>query len=428
MKYSIMMSERNDVKISVIIPVYNCEDYIEECLQSVIRQSCKDIEVLCIDDGSADRSADIIETMKKCDSRIRLFRQKNQGAGSARNLGIRQAKGEYLAFLDADDYYLDRDALKIMYDLSKEKGVPVCGGRFWKFENQKMREEKLFHQDFYVGNFDEKIYQYEDFQIDYGYTCFLFDHRLFQDGKLFFPDYRRFQDPPFLVRAMYAAGRFTVADVDLYCYRVPNMPNRFTTDKVKDLIRGLSDNLQFASENGLNLLFDKTLTRLEYEYADIICHNLETDRTELLELLLNANKIAAQGVYKEKYIIRPLQKLLEYAVCADAEYEKHLLEWLKKQNQFAIYGAGKLAKAFLRYLERNEMRESVSVIVVSALTDNEASLEGIPVIEAGAFGKQDEFLLVAVNGGFHKEIEDLFHDLGYEKYLLLSDVFLNALP
>lgn len=89
--------------ISIIIPVYNAEFYLEECLDSIKSQSHPDFEVLCVNDGSTDRSEEICERYVREDKRFRLYSQENSGVSVARNLGIEQAKGEYLCFVDSDD-------------------------------------------------------------------------------------------------------------------------------------------------------------------------------------------------------------------------------------------------------------------------------------------------------------------------------------
>ena len=90
-------------KISVIIPVYNAEPYIRQCLQSVIRQTCRNLEILVIDDGSTDRSAKICRELSLTDNRIQVYGQKNGGISRARNHGLEIAAGEYIFFLDSDD-------------------------------------------------------------------------------------------------------------------------------------------------------------------------------------------------------------------------------------------------------------------------------------------------------------------------------------
>lgn len=90
-------------KISVIIPMYNAEHFIDQCIQSVICQTYENLEILVIDDGSADKSYEICERMKALDGRIRVLQQENGGVSSARNRGIDAATGEYVFFLDSDD-------------------------------------------------------------------------------------------------------------------------------------------------------------------------------------------------------------------------------------------------------------------------------------------------------------------------------------
>ena len=94
----------NNPKVSVIIPVYNTQFWLRECLDSVLRQTLGDFEVICVDDGSTDRSASILQEYAKKDARFRIIFQENQGQSAARNAGLKAARGEYIYFLDSDDY------------------------------------------------------------------------------------------------------------------------------------------------------------------------------------------------------------------------------------------------------------------------------------------------------------------------------------
>lgn len=107
------------IKVSVIIPVYNVENYLKQCLDSVLNQTLKEIEIICVDDGSTDSSLSILEEYKKQDSRVKVVCQKNAGAGAARNAGLRIAEGEYLSFLDSDDFF-EPDMLEEAYKKAEE--------------------------------------------------------------------------------------------------------------------------------------------------------------------------------------------------------------------------------------------------------------------------------------------------------------------
>ena len=107
-------------KVSVIIPVYNAESYIRQCLDAVVGQTLKEIEIICVNDGSTDGSAQILEEYAKKDERIRVITQKNGGAGAARNAGMKAATGEYYSFLDADDFF-EPTMLEDAYNKASEK-------------------------------------------------------------------------------------------------------------------------------------------------------------------------------------------------------------------------------------------------------------------------------------------------------------------
>ena len=106
-------------KVSVLIPVYNVESYLDQCLTSVLGQTLKDIEVICVNDSSTDGSLEILNKYAKQDTRVQVVTQKNAGAGAARNRGLSMASGEYLSFLDADDFF-EPDMLEKQYQMAEE--------------------------------------------------------------------------------------------------------------------------------------------------------------------------------------------------------------------------------------------------------------------------------------------------------------------
>lgn len=113
------------IKVSVIIPVYNAEDFLRPCLDSILGQTLQEIEVICVDDGSTDSSWSILESYEQADARVRIFRQENAGAGAARNTGLAYAAGEYLSFLDSDDFF-EPDMLEQAYRHAKEADAQIA--------------------------------------------------------------------------------------------------------------------------------------------------------------------------------------------------------------------------------------------------------------------------------------------------------------
>lgn len=120
--------EKNEELISIILPVYNVEKYLRRCLDSIINQTYKNIEIIIVNDGSTDNSLDICNEYYEKDSRIKIITKKNEGLGMARNTGINNASGEYVCFFDSDDF-IERDAIEKMYNvIEKEHPQLVCYG------------------------------------------------------------------------------------------------------------------------------------------------------------------------------------------------------------------------------------------------------------------------------------------------------------
>ncbi len=105
----------NKPKVSIIVPVYNVENYLNRCLDSLINQSFDDIEIICINDGSTDRSLEILKDYEKKDNRVKIINKENSGVSNCRNKGIKVSNGEYIVFVDSDDW-IDIDTYEIMMD------------------------------------------------------------------------------------------------------------------------------------------------------------------------------------------------------------------------------------------------------------------------------------------------------------------------
>ena len=127
-------------KISIIVPVYNVEEYIGTCLKSLVEQTLEDIEIICINDGSTDNSIRIIQYFMQNDFRIKLINTSNNGQGIARNIGIQNAKGEYIAFVDPDDW-VDNDMYLKMYNQAQllNSDIVICNYIRW-FEDSKKEQ------------------------------------------------------------------------------------------------------------------------------------------------------------------------------------------------------------------------------------------------------------------------------------------------
>ncbi len=254
----------NEKKISVIIPVYNVEQTIRQCLKSVLNQSLKELEVICIDDGSTDKSLSILCLYSMQDSRIIVNTQNNSGAGVARNEGLKIAKGEFIAFIDPDDEYPDNDVLRCLYTNAKKNKVNICGGNTLICGPKGMtRNEEIFFEK-------EGIWLYQDWQKAYGYSQFIYRREFLEKNKIVFPEYRRFQDPPFFVRAMVEAKEFYAINKEVYQYNFQPDHVKWNEEKICDLVRGIKDCIIISKENNLSKLHYETVMLLEKSFFDRI--------------------------------------------------------------------------------------------------------------------------------------------------------------
>lgn len=236
-KHSEINSQTTQVKISIIMPVYNAIEFLRESIDSVCNQAFKEWELICVDDGSTDNSLDVLKEFAEKDSRIIVITQKNQGAGVARNNALNKARGEYVGFLDADDMFPANTTLNILYNSAIKHKVSICGGSL-----KILREDGSFFTDFSGAGYgqrfsNEGVSLYSDYQFDYGYQRFIYKREMLVDNNIVFPKYRRFQDPPFMVKAMIVADKFYHISEPTYTYRLGHKNVNWTSDKVWEIGR-----------------------------------------------------------------------------------------------------------------------------------------------------------------------------------------------
>ena len=142
-----------DIKVSVIMPIYNAYDYLRPAIDSVLDQTLREIELICIDDGSTDSSFELIKEYQQRDERIRIVTETNAGPALARNNGIKRARGEYLAFLDADDFF-EPTLLEKLYNIAKEKDLDIAISGYDMYNSRKATFENALpseHEEIYDG-------------------------------------------------------------------------------------------------------------------------------------------------------------------------------------------------------------------------------------------------------------------------------------
>lgn len=224
------------MKISVIVPVYNTQDYLKECIDSVLNQSLADFELICIDDGSTDGSLKILKDYEKKDGRIKVISQKNRGLGASRNVGLRMAQGEYVLFLDSDDYLRD-DALENLYNMAVYHDLDLIFFKIVNFNNRTGRQShsEYFDMKFLKGIVGDDVFNWTNvkdsiFDISVTATSKLFKRDLISDIE--FPEGLLFEDNLFFTKVIFKAKRAYFYDDYFYYRRI--RPDSITNSYYED--------------------------------------------------------------------------------------------------------------------------------------------------------------------------------------------------
>ena len=246
-------------KIAVIIPVFNSEMYLEDCLRSVTDQTLKEIEVFCVDDGSTDNTSSIVLEFSKKDERIKHILTEHYGPGHARNIGIEASDSEFIVFMDSDDIYPNEATLEKLYNSALKNNAQICGGSWSELVDSKIVTR--FSDAGYMFQNDGLI-NYRDYQFDHGYHRFIYSSEMIKKNNIVFPDYLRYQDPPFFVNAMICAKEFYALQEPTYCRRVKKEDPFDSPRKIFDLFLGLRSVFEIAEENDLKDLRARTAKRI----------------------------------------------------------------------------------------------------------------------------------------------------------------------
>lgn len=210
-------------KVSIILPVYNVAPYLRQSLDSVIAQTLKDIEIICVDDGSTDESGKILDEYKEKDKRIKVIHKKNAGTGAARNDGLKVATGECIGFVDPDDWILP-NMYERLYNILQDKNLDIVMFTPDVFNDQTQKHEGfLYFQD---SNFpkilDDKIFNKDDISPFSYPMCVwnkLYRKKLFDENNIDFAEGLDFEDHKVIFKSLFTAKRIYFIREKLYVYR-----------------------------------------------------------------------------------------------------------------------------------------------------------------------------------------------------------------
>ena len=410
------------IKVSVIIPIYNSEAYLEKCLQSVINQTLKEIELICVNDGSTDNSLEILQRYALKYNNIIVINQENCGVGKSRNKGIDIAKGKFVAFMDSDDFYPDYDVLECLYNSAIENDVHICGGSLSMLKGEKIINDYYgWLQDFTFES--DCIMNYFEYQFSAGFTRFIYNLDFLKKNNLYFPTYSIYEDPPFFVKSMACAHRFYAMKKFTYCYRVGHKTASLSLKKTIDYAKGVLDVLNISKEYRFDKLHTIVVNKIHEVVSPAIYKYVAEGNMELLELLNKINNSIDHKLLNQENEMPTDLYLLDYQsivryVEQNRKKETEFINTLKKYKDIVIFGAGRVGMDVAEYLK---CIDGINIIcfAVSKKADNPDELNGIPVkcVKDITQYKESALVLIATYSGLHKEIKDILNQLDFKNIL-----------
>ena len=231
-------------KVSIVIPVYNVEKYLRQCMDSIVSQTLKDIEIICIDDGATDHSGAILDEYAAKDDRVKVFHRKNGGYGVAMNAGLREATGDYIGIVEPDDF-IEPDTYDTLYNKAVETGVDFVKANVWAFFNDCSYVIKTFKEG---GPYDRVVTQeeYLPFYTDMGCRIWSFIYRsdfLKKNGINFLETPgASYQDTSFWLKVMFDAKSGYFFERAFYHYRSDNPSSSIHQDtKILNVVTELHE-------------------------------------------------------------------------------------------------------------------------------------------------------------------------------------------
>lgn len=228
------------MKVSVIIPIYNCASYISDCIASLKSQTFSDFEVLLVDDHGQDRSIDVAKLCVEGDTRFRFLEtSKNSGPGIARNVGIDAAKGDYISFIDSDDI-IDNTFLEKLYNaVDEDRDLSYC-----QLKYQGGKKDGLIHRNPILNSTEISASERKTFLSHFVTfsVCFMYRREFLDENNLRFPSLRNSEDTNFLTRNLLLAKSIACVDEPLYtyCIREQSLTTGLNPHKAKERIQALN--------------------------------------------------------------------------------------------------------------------------------------------------------------------------------------------
>ena len=309
------MPERG-VLISIIVPIYKVEQYLDKCIQSIINQTYKNLQIILVDDGSPDKCGKICDEYALKDNRIEVIHKINGGLSDARNVGIGRAKGKYIGFVDSDDY-IEKDMYENMYNLLEERNADVCICNFYNVieNNNIIKNPNNGIQEYNKIDILKEILLDKQIQ-SYAWNK-LYKSELFDNVK--YPVGKKYEDIGTTFYILEKCNKVVVTDLPKYYY----------LNRIDSIVNNLSEQTVIDYVDLINERYDY----IENKYSELRRYNIYYLARTLITAYADLQKLKKPG----KEIIEKLDNLYNKTKKAINEYEKEVIDLFDEKQKMQLY-------------------------------------------------------------------------------------------
>ncbi|WP_320035350.1 glycosyltransferase family 2 protein [Halarcobacter sp.] len=415
------MSSCKNPLVSIIVPIFNAENYINKCLNSILNQTMKNIEIIIVDDASTDRSLFIVENYKNKDSRIKIIGLKyNKGPGNARNKGIIYASSKFVMFIDSDDY-IHPKMVEILYNEALSKNCDIVSCRYHRVSNDEVLSTSPL--DIYSN----------DSICDFMKGCIspmvwnkIYSIRLFIDNDIFFPEELYFEDQIVTFQLFFYAKNISVLENIFYNWNVTDksITNSISLKHINDLFRVfklikkflidkkvykhyedyfLSKLLYITTTHLLSLLFNQKLKNqifLEnienklYSFNNNILEIVKTNnKSYYINYIYNLFKITKNNNLKLRYNqIQIKRNIMIDSYNLDSDILFNLIK-LKSIKELIIYGTGEIAHELIKKIKNKKIK--IIMILDSNNTASTFDYNNVYTLESSPINIDNKYIIIA---------------------------------
>ena len=403
---------------SIIIPLYNAEKYLCECIESIYAQTYRDWEIVAIDDGSIDNTSFLFQQYAEKDSRLKLWKIENHGPGYARNLSIEKAVGDYIVFLDSDDYLVDNNALEMAAKAIAKERCKLLGMYITRSIDGKVSPIGL-HRELKLET--GKWVDFLSEQNCFFFTSYIYNRQFLLDNKLFFPDGRSMEDPLFLEQVMHAAQRYFVLPIEWYCYRMQNKRAFMEGQVAIDAYDNLLKMYRFAKMHGYTKIAEDCKKRCQFLQGRHIMKLIGENNMSVFDKFIKFCELAECGTDEEPH--------LSYVATAVREKIDNDISrfntMIDQYNTIIIYGAGIVGQLVYEYIKLHDKKIFFSQTEVD-LPVKVKGLEVFPIKELVVY-KEDALVIIAITPNEYQPMKEVIEGLRYKNVYILDVDMLYSL-